>query len=646
MSTSPSPDLGRSFCDLVMKGGITSGVVYPSAVAGLAERYRLRNIGGASAGAIAAGAAAAAEYARQKHGTDAGFRKLAGLAEELGKPPDQDPDGDSLLFHLFAPTRLSRPLFDVLAGMLNRKSGRTRVAFGIAALVRAFPGTLVLGLAALVVFALPVLAAVAPAVRSELARPDHPLASAALIVLGTAPAFLALIAATIAVVLGIAVRRALGHLALVMARQDFGLCTGKREAAGGPPALTDWLHGVIQEIANEGGGTPLTFGDLRRLRFEETPGQDGVVLRMMTTCLTLGRPFTLPLRERLYFDPVELDRYFPADVVEWMKKQSWRRRNGEDETADILADGHTVAGQARPLFPIPEPDDFPVLVAVRMSLSFPILLSAIPLHRYSVRREGADWVPYMQPLVFTDGGVCSNLPIHLFDSPLPDWPTFALNLRDDLPAHSSEEARVVRPQRGRSYQGDRYEISSEPTLGSVASFLVAIVKTMQNWRDMLQRAAPGARERVFTVRHTADEGGLNLNMEKDAIDAMARSGARAAAAIQEDFLAPPGTPPKDDDWEHHRWVRLRLLLPVLREFLGNVSAGASARGASPSIQDLLTVTPPPMGRSHELNQASRAAAWMLLDDVSKAMLRGEAAKPDFERTAPRPPGELRVMPTF
>ena len=54
MPQRPPPDLGRTFCDLIMKGGITSGVVYPSAVAGLAERYRLRNIGGASAGAIAA----------------------------------------------------------------------------------------------------------------------------------------------------------------------------------------------------------------------------------------------------------------------------------------------------------------------------------------------------------------------------------------------------------------------------------------------------------------------------------------------------------------------------------------------------------------------------------------------------------------
>ena len=46
-------------CDLVMKGGITSGVIYPRAVCQLAATRRLRNVGGTSAGAIAAAGAAA-----------------------------------------------------------------------------------------------------------------------------------------------------------------------------------------------------------------------------------------------------------------------------------------------------------------------------------------------------------------------------------------------------------------------------------------------------------------------------------------------------------------------------------------------------------------------------------------------------------
>jgi hypothetical protein len=103
-------------------------------------------------------------------------------------------------------------------------------------------------------------------------------------------AALALVVAAAVAALWSTIRRALRHLAVVMSRQDFGLCTGRRELddAAGPPALTDWLHLVIQQIANEPGKV-LTFGDLRRLRFAETPNVDGVVFRMMTTCLTLGR---------------------------------------------------------------------------------------------------------------------------------------------------------------------------------------------------------------------------------------------------------------------------------------------------------------------------------------------------------------------
>ncbi len=51
-------------CDVVIKGGITSGGVYPRAVLALSKKYRLMNIGGASAGAIAAAGAAAAEFGR------------------------------------------------------------------------------------------------------------------------------------------------------------------------------------------------------------------------------------------------------------------------------------------------------------------------------------------------------------------------------------------------------------------------------------------------------------------------------------------------------------------------------------------------------------------------------------------------------
>src|SRR3954469_15915406 len=69
-------------CDLVMKGGITSGVVYPLAVCELATVYRLRSVGESSAGAIAAAAAACAELGR----ATGGFEKLARLPHQLTEP--------------------------------------------------------------------------------------------------------------------------------------------------------------------------------------------------------------------------------------------------------------------------------------------------------------------------------------------------------------------------------------------------------------------------------------------------------------------------------------------------------------------------------------------------------------------------------
>src|SRR5262245_23683818 len=110
MNLSVNPPEDR-FCDLVMKGGITSGVVYPKAIALLANEYRFKNIGGTSAGAIAAAVTAAAEYQRRQTSSGAGFELLESLPKKLGETvsPDQ-----SKLLSLFQPQAKTRRLFTVL----------------------------------------------------------------------------------------------------------------------------------------------------------------------------------------------------------------------------------------------------------------------------------------------------------------------------------------------------------------------------------------------------------------------------------------------------------------------------------------------------------------------------------------------------
>jgi hypothetical protein len=95
-------------------------------------------------------------------------------------------------------------------------------------------------------------------------------------------------------------------------RSFFGLCTGyAKPAANRAPALVPWLNDQINEIAQKPSSQPLTFGDLRAA---------GIALRMMTTCLTWGRPFTLPFDTgAFYFSPKEFRSFFPEEVVKWME---------------------------------------------------------------------------------------------------------------------------------------------------------------------------------------------------------------------------------------------------------------------------------------------------------------------------------------
>ena len=91
-------------CDLVMKGGITSGVVYPGAITRIAKDFRFRNLGGASAGAIAAVAAAACEY-RRNQGDPAAYDVLDEVQHEIS--------GQGFVQSLFQPTAEAKPAFDL-----------------------------------------------------------------------------------------------------------------------------------------------------------------------------------------------------------------------------------------------------------------------------------------------------------------------------------------------------------------------------------------------------------------------------------------------------------------------------------------------------------------------------------------------------
>jgi predicted acylesterase/phospholipase RssA len=600
-------------CDIVMKGGITSGVVYPLAVCEIARTYRLRGIGGTSAGAIAAAVAAAAEVGRDS--ASGGFGRLARLPKWLGDPSDQAA-GTNLL-NMFQPSQGTRPLFRVLtAGLGLRNHPAKRVRRLIAAAVRGFPGWALLG-------ALPGLAILTLAIFLIVDRSDRDALLTSTLVLAAAGGFV------LAVVLGlgaVAWRLARGATTRIPANR-FGLCNGMSGDPGrGPQALTEWLTDELDGLAGKTApASPLTFGDLQ---------DRGVGLRMMTTSLTHGTPYALPFGTGIFFyDPQEFRELFPRRVVDWMERHP-RATANRDQRAEW--------DRQLPRRPLPEPRDLPVVVAVRMSLSFPFLISAVPLWAVDYTSPSRD----LRPCWFSDGGIASNFPVHFFDRPLPEWPTFAINLG---PFRHGEEPDP--DERRNTFMADANSHGALPRwteVDGLGGFLGALLDTMQNWRDNAQIRLPGYRDRVVLVKHTKDEGGMNLDMDPPAIGRLSVRGFHSGVRLVERFARPPATPGALS-WDNHRWIRYRLTMAGLEESLEQMLRGyrTPPQGGGPSYAELVRRgrrAPPASYRFRNLRE--KAFAIRVTDGLEELALRWTMDPDSFIPGAPKPTPELRLTPVL
>lgn len=561
-------------CDLVMKGGITSGIVYPGAVVELAKEFRFVNIGGTSAGAIAAALTAAAEHRRQAQQSDIGFGELAALPQWLG----EHDDGRSRLLGLFKPSRETASLFAVaLAWLETPGSKRAKFFAALRALGRHFHRY---GGIALLVAALMIAISIASAWLAWDRAPIVSFGASFAIIITIAVAVIAFIVAAVAEAIVCALR--------VLPRNGFGMCSG----AGG---LTDWLAARIDDVA--GTTAPLTFGDLLA---------HDIHLEMMTTNLTHGRPYRLPLEMRtFYFAPSEMLALFPRKVVERM-------------IAGAPAESRPVESPAgETLIRFPSAEDLPVVVATRMSLSFPILLSALPLWSIDFGRRDAP--PRPERCWFSDGGITSNFPVHFFDAPLPRWPTFAINLAERAPRYHEEGQRIYMPHSNRGGINEWWT-----PFDSLPGFVLAILQTMQNWRDNMLLHLPGQRDRVAHVLLGKDEGGLNLTMDRATIEDVALRGREAGALFRERH---------EKAWPNHRWIRFLSFMASLE--------GTLERWAGGFDETLIEQPPPSYKVSPEERRAMRASAVALHAHVRENF----GAKP-FRTPVrrPRPEAELRPMP--
>jgi NTE family protein len=164
-----------------------------------------------------------------------------------------------------------------------------------------------------------------------------------------------------------------------------GLFNAVARLRGAAPGryFLEWMGEQLaaSPLAKELGKTELTFADVRRLDLpprDEVPDITDVQyerakyrLHVIGSDITTGRMIILP-----------------DDLPDY-----------EDETGKPF-----------------DKDSFPVVEAVRMSMSYPFLFTPVVLHRQG------------RPVYVVDGGLLSNFPIWLFDGPHPKRPTWGFRL--------------------------------------------------------------------------------------------------------------------------------------------------------------------------------------------------------------------------
>ena len=590
-------------CDLIMKGGISSGVVYPKAISAIFRQRSLQRVAGSSAGAIAAGLAAAAEYGRSSQGLDGRAEKLDALGHDLAKSgrvrdffssaPGQseipsEPQADQRaqqndddvwnrwsvepaidvlvavasgkgflnravagsLFRL-AGRRLFRRLFDTLAGT---QSGRLeRLLQGVRAGVTSTSEYQAqfdrIAFVCCAVSLLLILTVVA-------------------LVLSLAPGWFAtlllLLLFTVLSVFGVGAYGLWSMSAWLSERDEslFGLSSGRH--------LVDWIEKGLEDLA--GKTTVVTFADLE---------DAGIELRLFTSNLSEERPVLLPLRsedevydrEALFFARTrDLQTLTPPSVLSYLEAQA--QDKVEHRTEGLRWDHRMI--------PIRLDATLPVSFGVRMSLSYPGLLSGVRLYEYIGPRPASGVEiksfndPRLREVWFSDGGIARNFPVDVFDKWVPSHPTYAIDLEDSelsrtVPAvpdpdqagepsnevaPTSDQCRVVLPK---AKDLSRVLPQAKPIEG-FPGFLWSMFSLARNHADRDAARRTGARERICTVYLERHEGGLNLNMPDDVVKGLLGRGQRAGDALL-------------NMREHeHYWVRARGLLEHLHELAEELSA--------------------------------------------------------------------------
>jgi hypothetical protein len=159
------------------------------------------------------------------------------------------------------------------------------------------------------------------------------------------PGWLLIVCGAIVLVLGVAVALALRlwrKLTVDVPSNDFGIC--RRTAVGSDgPGFTDWLAEAIDRVAGlDAAAGPLRFGHLWTGPEGTTgvpAGERVIDLRMITTCLSEGRPYEMPWdAHRFFYDPSLWRTLFPTTVVNALEAAPTTPPQGFAHPADGTVD--------------------------------------------------------------------------------------------------------------------------------------------------------------------------------------------------------------------------------------------------------------------------------------------------------------------
>jgi hypothetical protein len=258
--------------------------------------------------------------------------------------------------------------------------------------------------------------------------------------------------------------------------------------------------------------------------------------------------------------------------------------------------------------------------------------------------------PWCEQLWFTDGGVTSNFPIHFFDSPLPLWPTFGIDLGSHPPGRLSQDVWV--PQ--------DWDVKGAPTRtlsAGMPAFLGAIVGTARGWRDTEQTFMPGTRGRVAWVRQRAGEGGADLYMDTATIASLALRGVVAGARLRRRFSDVAY-------WRRSQWIRMRAAIGTLDGLAKDVTrsrhrlpyaALSHADGAAEALRRIAEAELPadPRGTAdtpdlpwYEPAEGTAAEYWRAVQTLLDGLEQGARPADDtlLTRDVPQPSPVLRQVP--